>query len=135
MSKQVIDTKAVGSVTKYAARLERERRKTIQAQELSLLLRQIVASPAFQMIGTVAIAELLEAAGVLSGRWAGAIEGGVITMTGLQALKDYGVLGAGAVGAGFAGGTLQAIAGEEPYKLDAIDRLLGGALTAFGVNR
>lgn len=132
---KAFDTKAIGSVTKHAAKLEKERRKTLQQQEIMLLLRQIVASPAFQMIGTVTIAELLEHYGILSGRWAGAIEGGVITMTGLQALKDYGVLGAGAVGAGFASGTLLGIASEETYKMDAIDRLLGGALTAFGVNR
>lgn len=117
MSKQqVIDTKVIGSVTKHAAKLERERRKTLKQQETSLLLRQIVASPAFQMVGTVAIAETLEAVGILSGRWAGALEGGVIAMTGLQALKDYGVIGAGSLGLGIGTGALLGdILGEDDY--------------------
>jgi len=85
------------------ARLQMKARK----QELEYsLLRQAIASPLVQMIGTVAVTEALEYAGILSGRWAGAIEGGVITMVGLQALKDYGVIGAGTLGLGMGVGSL-----------------------------
>jgi hypothetical protein len=57
------------------------------------LARQVVASPVFQLVGSVAIAEILENQGILSARWAGALEGGVIAMVGLQAMKEYGVWG------------------------------------------
>jgi len=83
------------------------------AQDMAVV-RQLVSSPVVQLVGTVAIAELLEAGGILSGKWAGALEGGVIAMVGLQALKDYGVLGAGALGLGIGAGT---IAGSGPLEL------------------
>lgn len=85
------------------------RKLELQAQKKAqdtALLRQIVASPLVQIVGTVAVTETLESMGVLSGRWAGAVEGGIITMVGLQALKDYGVIGAGMVGAGLGLGAL-----------------------------
>lgn len=76
-------------------------------QELELaMLRQLIASPLVQIIGTVALTEGLENAGLISSRWAGAVEGGVITMVGLQALKDYGLIGAGTLGLGIGLGAL-----------------------------
>lgn len=71
-----------------------------------LLLRQLIASPLVQIIGTVALTEYLESEKVISSRWAGAVEGGVITMVGLQALKDYGVIGAGSLALGTGIGAL-----------------------------
>jgi hypothetical protein len=69
-------------------------------------VRTAIASPVVQLVGSVAIAEILENQGILSGKWAGALEGGVIAMVGLQALKDYGVIGASALGLGITGGGL-----------------------------
>lgn len=76
-----------------------------RAQDMAVL-QQFIASPLVQILGTVAAAEGLEHAGILSSRWAGAVEGGVITMVGLQALKDYGLLGAGSLGLGLGLGAI-----------------------------
>lgn len=105
MAKQ-IDTRAVGAVTKHAVKLERERRKTIAMQENRLLLRQALASPLVQIIGGITITEAAQSLGILNSKWAGGIEGSIVTMVGLQALKDYGIIGAGAMGFGFSAGSL-----------------------------
>jgi hypothetical protein len=87
-------------------RMEKERRKTIREAHAWDLLKTVARSPIAQMVGTVAVAEVLENEGILSGRWAGALEGGVIAMVGLQALKDYGVLGAAGLGLGIGTGSI-----------------------------
>jgi len=89
-----------------AVKLAKLAKQSRQEEQLILLLRQAIASPLVQIIGTVALTEALENAGIISGRWAGAVEGGVITMVGLQALKDYGVIGAGSLGLGIGLGAL-----------------------------
>lgn len=71
--------------------------KAVENDRVMQIIQQLATSPMVQMVGTVAIAEVLESLGLLSSRWAGALEGGVITMVGLQALKDFGVVGAGAI--------------------------------------
>lgn len=91
---------------KALAKLEKERRKTVRESQAWELAKVLVRSPMVQMVGSVAVAEVLEEVGILSGKWAGALEGGVITMVGLQALKDYGVIGAGALGLGVGLGAL-----------------------------
>jgi len=81
----------------------------LKAQKEAAMLQEVGAfmrSPLVQIIGGVAVTELLEKADVLSGRWAGAIEGGIIAMIGLQALKDYGIYGASALGVGVLGGSV-----------------------------
>lgn len=88
------------AITINAVRLERERRKTMNQAETWALLKMLIASPLVQIVGTVALTEILESQDIISGRWAGAVEGGVISMVGLQALKDYGVIGASALGLG-----------------------------------
>ncbi len=94
-------------------RLERERRKTLAEAQRWQFLNSLVRSPIVQLVGTVALAEYLEHQKVLSSRWAGALEGGVITMVGLQALKEYGVIGALAVGGGLGAGS--AVAGMKDW--------------------
>jgi len=91
---------------KALAKLEKERRKTVREVQVWELAKTLARSPMVQMVGSVAVTELLEEAGVLSGKWAGALEGGVIAMVGLQALKEYGVIGAGALGLGIGAGTI-----------------------------
>lgn len=80
--------------------------KNREKEMLYNLGMKALASPLVQMMGTVAIAEALESQGVLSARWAGALEGGIIAMTGLQALKEYGVIGASGLGLGIGVGAL-----------------------------
>lgn len=104
-------------------KLEKEKGRNIEKAKAWDIARLIIASPMAQIVGTVAIAEILEDHGILSGRWAGAIEGGVITMVGLQALKEYGVMGAGVVGLGAGTGALTEGTWEGVKNL-----LLGGAL-------
>jgi len=81
------------------------RRQELEIQAASQLIRAVLASPLVQIIGTVVVTEAMENAGWISGRWAGAVEGGVITMVGLQALKDYGLIGAGTLGLGITAGS------------------------------
>lgn len=88
-----------------AIRLKELDLRQVELRELSNIGKILIASPIVQMLGTVLIAETAEKAGILSERWAGALEGGVIAMIGLQALKDYGVLGAGALGVGLLTGS------------------------------
>lgn len=77
------------------------------------VLRTLIASPAFQLVGTVAVAEYAEHQGWLSGRWAGALEGGVIAMVGMQAYKEMGLAGLGLFGSAMIGGA--GSAGEQDY--------------------
>jgi len=81
-------------------KLKKMQLAALKRSEDLALIRGILASPLVQVMGTVAAAETLEAAGILSGRWSGAIEGGVITAIFLQALKEYGLIGAGTLGLG-----------------------------------
>lgn len=106
--------------TRALVRLEKERRKTLREQAAWNLAATAVRSPLVQICGTVALAEYLEYKGVLSSRWAGAIEGGVIAMVGLQALKEYGVLGAAGLGLGIGGGALFGAQQETPAWWDAL---------------
>lgn len=80
-----------------AVRLERERRKTLSQAEAWQFARTLASSPLVQILGSVALAELLERQGVLSAKWAGACEGGVIAMVGMQAYKDMGLIGSAGV--------------------------------------
>lgn len=91
---------------KVLVKLEKERRKTLNQVQAWDLVKTLVRSPMVQMVGSVAITEVLEDADILSSRWAGAIESGVIAMVGLQALKDYGVIGAAGLGLGMGLGAL-----------------------------
>lgn len=101
------------AMTKEEKLLRRQIKAAQRAQDTALL-SQLLRSPMVQMIGTVAITEVLESMGILSSRWAGAVEGGVIAMTGLQALKDYGIIGAGALNLGIAsGGILGSLTGDK----------------------
>jgi len=109
--------------TSDALKLAKLAAKERQKDRMYGIAQRVIASPMTQVMGTVAIAELLEKGGVLSGRWAGAIEGSVLTMTFLQALKDYGVTGAGLVGASTGLGALTE-GTWEGFK----DLMLGGAI-------
>jgi len=110
----------------------------LRRQELEYsVLKTAIASPIVQVMGTVAAAELLEKAGVLSGRWAGAIEGGVITAIFLQALKEYGIVGAGTLGLGVGIGagsdsTSVDISGTGEKALDFAKWGLLGQLLGYG---
>lgn len=83
--------------------LRRKLKAAARAQDTALLA-QFLSSPLVQIIGSVAVTEILEEVGILSPRWAGAVEGGIIAMVGLEALKNYGVIGAGALNLGIASG-------------------------------
>lgn len=122
------------AATINTVRLERERRKTMQQQELWALSKMVVASPMFQILGTVAITEILENQKVLTSRWAGAVEGGVITMVGLQALKDYGVIGAAVVGGGIGLGSLTEGKPEKILEMAANAVMPGGGLIVQGAD-
>lgn len=91
---------------KEALKLARMVKKEAKAARDHQLLIAILTSPVFQMTGTIAIAEILEKLGLLSSAWAGALEGGVIAMTGLQAVEKAGVVGAMALTGGLAGGAI-----------------------------
>lgn len=92
--------------------LKRKLKAAARAQDMAML-SQFLSSPLVQVIGSVAVTEILEEAGILSSRWAGAVEGGIIAMVGLQALKEYGVIGAGALNLGIAsGGILGSLTGD-----------------------
>lgn len=67
------------------------------AQQRALVF-DFLRSPMVQMAGTIIAAEAAERAGIIGPNWAGAIQGGVVAMTGLQALKDYGVIGSAYLG-------------------------------------
>jgi len=77
-------------------------------------MAQLLRSPIVQMVGTVLLAELAEEAGILSPSWAGAIEGGVVTMVGLQAIKDYGLIPGGALASAMGIGALSGGGDELP---------------------
>lgn len=98
--------------SKEAIKIRRMELKAAKEAQQLQVLQQVVASPVFQMVGPVVLAEVLESAGILSGRLAGAIEGGVITMAGLRALKDYGIIGAGMLGVGVSAGSLIGLGNE-----------------------
>jgi len=85
------------------ARIRAKEKK--QARDLAAITA-FISSPLVQMIGTVGLTEYLEKQEILSSRWAGAIEGGIITMVGLQALKDFGVIGGAVIGGGLGIGAL-----------------------------
>lgn len=118
-------------------KLEKEKGRNMDKAKAWDILRLVVASPMAQIVGTVAIAEGLEKGGILSGRWAGAIEGGVITMVGLQALKDYGILGAGILGGGLGIGALTEGKPEEITKLGLNTAFpgLGDILNLTGITK
>ena len=90
-----------------AVKLERERRKTLRETQTMNIVNGLVRSPIVQLVGTVALAEYLESQHILSDRWAGALEGGVITMVGLQALKEFGTVGAAGLALGMGSGAIQ----------------------------
>jgi len=109
--------------TSDTLKLAKLQAKERQKDRIYGIAQRVIASPMTQVMGTVAIAEVLEKAGILSGRWAGAIEGSVLTMTFLQALKDYGTAGAGLVGVSTGIGALTE-GTWEGFK----DLMLGGAI-------
>lgn len=92
---------------KALIRLEKERRKTINQVNSWRLASDVVRSPLFQIIGGVIATETAQKYGLISGAWAGGIEGAMIAFVGAQAFKDYGTAGAAALGVGgLAGGIL-----------------------------
>lgn len=85
-----------------------------RARETQLLIT-LLSSPAVQVVGTIALAEVLEQNGIISSAGAGIIEGGVIGMVGLQAAEKAGLAGLLAVGGGAGiGGLLGAGSGILP---------------------
>lgn len=105
--------------------------KAEQKRADTLLIRQLIASPLVQMIGTVFAAELAEEAGLITDTWSGAIEGGMLAMVGLQAIKDYGLIPGGAVASAMGLGALANTSGELPGGYgtwDAVKDWLKGSL-------
>lgn len=112
-----------------ALKLAKLNLRAVKAREDALLMRQIIASPLVQIVGTVLISEAAEKCGLLSANWANALEGGVIAMIGLQALKDYGVLGPMALGLGIgAGGLVEPVVTGEQLFRGGLEQLAGGVM-------
>lgn len=85
---------------KARIRLEKERRKTINQVASWRLAETVIRSPLFQVVAGVIATETAQKYGLISGAWAGGIEGAIIAFVGAQAYKDYGAMGAGALGIG-----------------------------------
>lgn len=122
---------------KYKVKLARLLVEAERDKELIRTLQLVVNSPAFQLVGSVAIAEILEHYDILSSSWATALEGGVITMVGLQALKDHGLLGgailAGSMGLGALSPISEAVSGANYIENITSPRIPG--LENYGLGR
>jgi len=93
----------------------------------------LLKTPLVQIALSVIAVEYAEHQEILSGRAAGALEGGITAVVGLHALKEYGVIGMGVAGAGLGLGALIGETAELPGGYGTWDALVDWLKGSMGL--